>query len=190
VVANKYNPVDTVSMQQLRDLYSGKIKNWRSLGGADQPVDLLVRRGKISGVGLTIRQLVFGDEETEFPQKHVYGSTGPLEEAIENNLNAIGMTGISSARKRDFKILKLDGKEPSYDNIRKGKYLLYRPLYLITDRDSEHKNEVDRFLEFAHSKEGRDIIRNNGVIPYLEALNLTTKQREQWKTFRKPLAAR
>ena len=190
VVVNKNNPVDTISMQQLRDLYSGKATNWRALGGADQPIDLLVRKGKISGVGLTIRRLVFGDEEAEFPQNHVYSSTGPIEEAIENNINAIGMTGISSARKRDFKILKLDGKEPNYDNIRKGKYLLYRPLYVITDRDSEYKNEMDRFLEFAHSKEGRDIIRNNGVVPYLEALNLTTKQREQWKTFRKPLAAR
>ncbi len=127
VAVHKSNPVDTISMAQLQQLYRGEIDNWRQLGGSDQPVELLVHNGKISGVGLTIRQLVFSDPEMDFPLDHTYKSSGPLEEAIEQNPNAVGMTGISSGRKRDFKILKLDGKEPSFDNIKTGSYMLYRP---------------------------------------------------------------
>ncbi|MCP3666661.1 MAG: hypothetical protein GY696_29865 [Gammaproteobacteria bacterium] len=148
-------------------------------------MELLVRNGKISGVGLTIRQLVFSDPEMDFPLDHTYKSSGPLEEAIEQNPNAVGMTGISSGRKRDFKILKLDGKEPSFDNIKTGAYMLYRPLFLLIDRQSANVAELDKFLAFSHSKERRKIIRKNGVVPYLEALSLTFKQREQWNSSRK-----
>ena len=185
VIANKENPIDSINMEQLRALYRGEIVNWEQLNGQDKPLTLAVRKGKISGVGLTIRQLVFNDPDMEFPQKNAYKSSGPLEEAIVGDINAIGMTGISSARKRDLKILKLDGKDPSFDNIRSGKYLLYRPLYLIIDKQSKNASELEKFLGFAHSKTGRDIIRQNGVVPYLEALALSINQRAQWKKSRK-----
>ena len=66
-----------------------------------------------------------------------------------------------------------------------GSYLLYRPLYIVTNRTNTHIKEVDKFLAFAHSREGREIIRKNGVVPYLEALWLTRKQRKQWIDSRK-----
>lgn len=184
VIVNKDNPIESISMEQLKSLYRGEIENWKQLNGEDKPLALAVRRGKISGVGLTIRQLVFNDPDMDFPQLNVYKSSGPLEEAVENDINAIGMTGISSARKRDVKILKLDNKEPSFENIKSGNYLLYRPLYLVIDKQSKNAKELERFLGFAHSKTGRDIIRQNGVVPYLEALALTIKQQMQWKNAR------
>jgi phosphate transport system substrate-binding protein len=184
-IVNKDNPIETITMEELRALYRGEITNWKTLNGPDMPLALAVRKGKISGVGLTIRQLVFNDPDMAFPQKQVYQSSGPLEEAIETNVNAIGMTGISSARKRNVKILKLDGKDPSFKNIQSGQYLLYRPLYLIIDKQSENTKELEKFLGFAHSRAGRDIIRQNGVVPYLEALSLSINQRAQWKKARK-----
>ncbi|MES9872318.1 MAG: phosphate ABC transporter substrate-binding protein [Candidatus Sedimenticola sp. 6PFRAG7] len=184
VAVHKSNPIDSISLDQLRQVYLGKISNWKELGGEDRPLELLTRKGKISGVGLTIRQLVFGDDQMTFPDRYVYKSSGPLEQAIEQNPNAIGMSGISSARKRDFKIIKLDGKSPSFENIKSGEYLLYRPLYIITDRQNENTKELDKFIGFAHSKEGRSIIRRNGVVPYLEAVRLSMKQREQWQRAR------
>ena len=185
VAVHKDNPVESITLDDIQRLYRGEITNWKQLGGRDQPLDLLVRKGKISGVGLTLRQLVFNDADAEFVSDNIFNSSGPLEEAIENNPNAVGVTGISSARKRDFKILKLDGKAPDYDNIKAGNYLLYRPLYLITDKSSPNIREMNKFLEFAHSKDGRNIMRQNGVVPYLEALSLTMKQREQWQKSRK-----
>ncbi len=167
VAVHKSNPIEDISLEQLRRVYLGEITNWKQLGGADKPLELLTRRGKISGVGLTIRQLVFGDADIDFPDGDRFKSSGPLEKAIETNVNAIGMSGISSARKRDFKILKLDGKSPSFKNIKSGEYLLYRPLYIITNRKNENIRELDRFIGFAHSKEGRGIIRRNGVVPTL-----------------------
>jgi phosphate transport system substrate-binding protein len=148
-------------------------------------LELLIRKGRISGVGYTIRKLLFDDTEMSFAGSQVFPSSGPLEKAVEENANAIGMTGISSARKRDFKILQLEGKDPSYENIKRGYYLLYRPLYLVSNRNSENYQEIRKFLKFVHSREGRDIMRSNGVVPYLEAVWLTSMQQKQWDDSRK-----
>jgi phosphate transport system substrate-binding protein len=180
VVVHKSNLVDSISIEQLRNIYTGKINNWSELGGPDQPLELYIRQGKISGVGYTIRQLLFGDTEMEFAGSELFSSSGPLEKAVEVNANAIAMTGISSARKRDFKILKLEGKDPSFENIKSGEYLLYRPLYIVTNKSGENYPAIRQFLKFVHSPEGRGIIRNNGVVPYLEAVWLNAKLQKQW----------
>ncbi|MCM8857578.1 MAG: substrate-binding domain-containing protein [Candidatus Thiodiazotropha sp.] len=185
VVTHKSNPVKSISIEQLREIYTGKITNWSMLGGPDLPLELLIRQGKISGVGHAIRQLLFGNKDMSFAGSELYTSSGPLEKAVEVNPNALAITGISSARKRDFKILDLVGKATSFENIKKGYYLLYRPLYLISNRDSENYPEVRKFLSFAHSREGREIIRNNVVVPYLEAVWLSSKLQKQWDDSRK-----
>jgi phosphate transport system substrate-binding protein len=184
VVVHKSNPVESLTLKQLRDIYTGKITNWSALGGQDQPLELLVREGKISGVGHTIRKLLFNDPFLDFKGSVIYKSSAPLEKAVEENPNAIAMTGISSARKRNFKILQLEGKDASVENILKGDYLLYRPLYIITNKNSENLKVVKQFISFAHSRQGREIIRKNGCVPYLEALHLSNQQLHQWKAAR------
>ncbi|MES9978023.1 MAG: substrate-binding domain-containing protein, partial [Candidatus Thiodiazotropha sp. 6PLUC5] len=56
VVVHKSNPIESISLPQLRSLYQGKIKNWSQLGGKNQPLELLIREGNISGVGYTLRK--------------------------------------------------------------------------------------------------------------------------------------
>jgi len=179
VIVHPDNPVQNISFDQIRGLYLGKITNWKQLGGNDAPIRLMARKGKISGVGRALRKLVFANYNQEFKATEFVKSSGPLEKAVVKDVNAIGVTGISSARKRKVKNLKLDGKEPSYDNIRKGDYGLYRPLYIAMNRGGKQYKEVDKFIKYAHSAEGRKIIRNNGTVPYLEALKLVLKQVEQ-----------
>ena len=179
VIVHPDNPVENISFDQIRGLYLGKITNWKQLGGNDAPIRLMARKGKISGVGRALRKLVFANYNQNFKATEFVKSSGPLEKAVVKDVNAIGVTGISSARKRKVKNLKLDGKEPSYDNIRKGEYGLYRPLYLAMNTKGKQYDEVKKFIKYAHSREGRDIIRKNGTVPYLEALKLVLTQVKQ-----------
>lgn len=176
VIVHKDNPVEDISLDKLRRLYLGEVKNWRELGGRDAPVRLLIRKGKISGVGRTIRKLLFSNYGQDFVASEVFDSSGPLEKAVVADPNAIAITGISSGRKRDVKILKLEGKYPSYDNVKTGKYLLYRPLYLVYNEQNPHAERVKQFIKFADSAAGRDVIRKNGTVPYLEGMNLMRKR--------------
>lgn len=184
VIVHKDNPVNDISLRQLQQLFLGEITNWKQLGGPDMPVELYVRQGKISGVGRTLRKLVFANYDQEFVAAKPLPSSGPIEEAVEANPKAVAVTGVSSARKRDVKILSLEGKKPSYENIKSGAYMLYRPLYITYNENNPNRARIEEFLRFAHSREGREIIRNNGAVPYQEALHLVMKQIEQEKIAR------
>jgi len=185
VITNKANPVSSITIDQLRKVYLGKITNWKELGGPDQPIKLLVRQGKNSGVGRTARKLLFDNYDQEFAASQMFPSTGPLEQEVEVNANAIGITGVSSARKRKVKILDLDGKSPSYDNVKTGNYLLYRPLYLAFNENNPHVETIKDFIRYADSPEGRDVIRSNGTVPYLEGLNLMKKKLQEARAAQK-----
>lgn len=179
MITNKENPVDNISLADVKRLYKGAITNWKTLGGPDAPVDVYVRKSKNSGVGRTFRKLVFSDFDKKLYSTESFKSSGPLEKAIMKNKNAIAVTGISSARLRDVKILKLDDIEPTTKNVRKGKYSLYRPLYLTYNPDSPNLDLIKDFIRFCHDSEGREVMRKNGVVPYKEALSLIMKQIEQ-----------
>jgi phosphate transport system substrate-binding protein len=173
IITHPTNPVDDFTMEQIKAIYTGKITNWKSLGGPNAPIHLYVRRGTISGVGYAIRQYIFQDSSMEFKTDYVVKSSGPLEKAVEQDPYAMGITGISSARKRDVQIAKFDGKTPTYENVKNGSYGLYRPLYLVTGPSPTKK--VRDFIGFATSEEGQQIIRNNGTVPYTDGLALMRK---------------
>lgn len=177
---HKDNPVDNITFAQLNKVYLGKITNWKELGGKDAPIELYVRRGKMSGVGRTLRELVFANYDQKFKATYVVKSSGPVEKGVVKNINGFGVSGISSAKKRKLKLLKLDGKAPTYENIKNGSYALYRPLYLVIKRGNKVPL-VRNFIKYAVSSEGQKIIRAQGTVPYAEALHLVMKQLDQYE---------
>lgn len=173
IIAHKGNPVTNLTTDQIKAMLMGEITNWKQVGGPDAPIHMYARRGTISGVGYAIRQYIFKDSSTQFKTKYLVNSSGPLEQAVEKDQLAVGITGISSARKRDVKILSIDSKTPTYENIRDGKYGLYRPLYIVTG-PSPNK-QVKEFISFISSAEGKAILRKNHTVPYQDAPRLMSK---------------
>jgi phosphate transport system substrate-binding protein len=96
----------------------------------------------------------------EFVASKILDSSGPLEQAVTGEPTAIAINGMSSAKKRDVEILELDGKYPSDENMQSGNYPLYRPLYLVYNQSSPNAVPIKDFIQFADSREGRDVIRN------------------------------
>ena len=126
-IVHPVNPVSNITRGHLRDVLTGKISRWQELGGLDVPIQLFEREGKMSGVGFGTRLLLFGNPAQEFtPQARIFDSTRPLEEVLEHTPNAIAMTGISSARLRQVKMLAIEGRSPTRENVINGQYLLYR----------------------------------------------------------------
>jgi phosphate transport system substrate-binding protein len=178
VIVNKENPVDSITLEQLKGVITGNITDWGQLGGpANTPIQFFVRNGKISGVGRMARELIFYNPEQEFKAVKRFKSTTPLEKGIMKEKWAIGLTGISSARKRDVKVLKLSGIDTSKENIASGKYLLYRPLYLVTR--GEPKGAAKEFITFAKSPKGQQIISSQGTVTLKEGAHLWPVYREQ-----------
>ncbi|VAW69553.1 Phosphate ABC transporter, periplasmic phosphate-binding protein PstS (TC 3.A.1.7.1) [hydrothermal vent metagenome] len=179
IITNPENPVGNVTLDQIKKVYTGEITNWRELGGANKPIKLFTRKGKISGVGYSIRAIIFSDINMDFASAKQFKSSGPLEKAVEKDVAAIAITGVSSARLRKVKILSLNSKKPDYNSIKRGKYVLYRPLYITYNLSNPNLPRIKDFIKFAHSRRGRKIMIKNGVVPYLDALKLVMIQSRQ-----------
>ena len=166
VVVNKDNPIDDISLKELTDIFQGKIVNWQEIGGPDRPVQLLVREGTISGVGRLFRQLVLNNLTYEYPKSaSFFASSGPLERNLQKRKSlaaGIAITGISSAKKTKLKVLTIDGVGPTPENIARGDYPLFRPLYLVIDKNADV--EAKKFVLFVLGEEGQEIIASQGTV--------------------------
>jgi len=174
VIVHPGNPITQISEQQLRDVYTGKITNWRELGSTnDAPINLYAREGKISGVERTMRQLIFDNNDQEFTSHATFlPSSGKIEQAIEKDPNGLGVSGISSSRQRNLKMLSLNGAEPNSENLKSGKYKYYRLLFLVAGKQYAATPELRDFVKYATSMEGQMVIEKSGTLPYMRGLRL------------------
>ncbi len=181
VIVSKDNLINDISLSQLRELYAGKLTNWKSLGGEDNEIKLVARSGKVSGVGIMLRELLFNNINQDYPTARALPRDSEVIEVIVSKSPlTIAVSGISSAKRREgLKILKVDGVEPTKKNIISGKYPLYRPLYLVTKGVS--KGETKAFIDFAKSAEGQAIISSQGTVCLEEGKNLLKMFNNKYK---------
>ena len=172
VIAHPDNPVDNISMADLKKVYEGKITSWKDLGGPDKRIALTTRKGTASGVGHMFRMLVFNQPGMEFKARSIkFKSTGPLEKKVEKTVTAMGMDGISSAKKRTVKFLSIGGVSPSKENLSSGQYPLFRPLYLVLNKNASAESQA--VIDFVLSAEGQTIISQQGTVNMQEGAALT-----------------
>lgn len=143
-------------MAQVRDIYTGKITNWKQVGDPDATINVYTRASQYSGVGHTLRKLIFADFDQIIVSTNTFPSSGPLEKAVVSTPNSIGIAGINRTRLRNVKLINLNGIAPSYENIKSGKYLLYRPLYITYNPNSPKLADVKKFISFCHSRGARN----------------------------------
>jgi len=174
IIVHPDNPVNNLTTDQASAIFKGKMRNWKDVGGQIGPIKVVVRRGKINGVGYMARNLLFNDANFNFyPRAISLKSSGPVEKAIERTKNAIAITGVSSAIKRKVKILKLNGLAPSKANIISAKYPYFRPLYLMTR--GEPIGETLTFLDWVISPAGQKVISEQGTVNMEEGKDLFKK---------------
>jgi phosphate transport system substrate-binding protein len=171
VIVNPSNSVNNLTMAQLKDIFTGKITNWKEVGGRDRKILVVVRKGKISGVGRMFRELAFKNPEQDFTKNaDVEKESSNVEKTVETDPAAIAVSGVSSAHKRAVKMLMINGKAPVRENIADGSYLLYRPLYLVTKVNAPEA--VAKFIAFAQSEEGQSVISGEGTVNLKEGARL------------------
>jgi len=166
------NPVSSISIEQAKKVLQGTSTKWSDLGGSGEEIKLYVRKGKSSGVGYSARKIIFSDEKTTFSKSAKrLKSSGPIRIAVTRDKNAFAIDDISSSKKKKgIKILKLNGVEPTKENVASGKYSLYRPLYIYTQGTPTGVSK--EFFDFAFSKAGQDVISKAGTVNLEEGKNL------------------
>lgn len=167
---NHKNPVDDLSVAEIKGIYSGKIKNWSKLGG-NQARIIAFQRPKNSG-SQTLLEKIMGETPIIEPLKEDVpeGMGGIIEQVADyrNYDNSIGFsfrffaTGMSP--NPDIKLLAINGIEPTPKNIGSGKYPFTANLYAITLKDNR-KQQVQPFLKWMQGSQGQEIVEKIGYIP-------------------------
>jgi phosphate transport system substrate-binding protein len=187
-IVSKDNPVNTISSADLKKVLFGEIKNWKEVGGPDKKILVVVREGNISGVGYMSRKIIFGNSEADYPAEALrLPDTGPVENKVKSDPTAIGITGISSVRKRmadgePIKYLAVDGHEPTVANIGSGSYPYFRPVFLATHGKPEGATKA--FLDWLVSDEGQKVVESTGTVSIKQGAGLKAKYKF-WETTNK-----
>lgn len=174
-ITHPKNPINGITKQQARDILTGKIKNWKDVGGPDRSIVVVYRIqteiGKFSGVGYMTRRFLFNDPFIDFtPKALFFRDSGLVERNVENIQWSFAPDGVSSAQRRDVKILSLDGIPCTKENVASGRYPFFRPLYLITK--GKPVGELKRFMDWIISEEGQAVISAQGTVNLKEGEGL------------------
>ena len=172
-VVNKDNPVDTLTQAQIKDIYSGKITNWKELGGNDEKI-IPYQRNTDSGSQNYMTEFMKDSSLIDPLKEDILGSMGSLMDAIavyDNASGAIGYSVYSYAAQMyensdDVKFIAVDGVKPSRETMADNTYPLLSDSYIIYT-DSASQNTLD-FVEWALSDEGQLCVLENGYVPVKE----------------------
>lgn len=165
-VVHPSNPVKSLTKAQLKDIYAGKVTNWKEVGGSDAPI-VVVGRDTSSGTYGTWQEMIMdhGEKTRVTPKAQVTSSSGAMMTAIAQNKNAIGYEGMGYVSK-SVKALAVDGIAGSASAARSGKYPLARYLYMFTKGWPE--GDVLDFISFMQSTAGQKIVNSTGFVSLQE----------------------
>ena len=159
-VVHPNNPVRELSSKQLRGIFSGRITNWKEVGGPDHAITLYTR-DEASGTRKVFWKKALAKEPIT-ASANVVVSNGAMKTATANDPFAIGYVSVGYLDDSVAPIT-LDGVLPSLENVRTGKYPVARGLYSLTR--GEPKGLARLFLDFLFSPTGQQIIADKGFIP-------------------------
>lgn len=170
-MVNEDNPVDSLTTEQLRGIYSGEITNWSEVGGADLDI-VPFQRNAESGSQVLMEKLVMdGAEMTEPPEGYMIASMGGLMDAVkeyDNSSNAIGYSVYYYAHDMQMagglKLLKIDGVAPEAATIRSGEYPFLNPYYVAMNA-AEPEGSMTRVLyDWLLGPDGQKLVDMKGYV--------------------------
>lgn len=160
-VVNPANPVKDLSIEQLKGIYTGKIKNWKAVGGNDKPI-VVISRDSSSGTFEVWNHRVLGKKTRVRPDAQLQASNGAVAQAVAGNKYAIGYVGIGYLNDK-LKGLTVGGVKASAKTAMDKSYPIARGLYMFTN--GEPKGQTAKFIAFVMSDQGQKIAKEEGFVP-------------------------
>ena len=166
---HKDNPITNLTTKQIKDIYSGKITNWKDVGGKNEKIAAF-QRNEGSGSQSMLKRFMGDTPIADAPTEMVNDLMAGIIEQVadyKSKTNSIGFSfryyveGI--IKNPDIKMISIDGAAPTSENIRNGSYPILTPIYAVTYKENQNGN-VDKLLEWILSDEGQYIINETGYV--------------------------
>ena len=159
IIVNPENKVKDLKVEQIADIYTGKVKNWSDVGG-DKGDIVLIGREAGSGTRDGFESITGTEDKCKYGQELT--STGDVITTVANNPNAIGYASLASVDD-SVKALAVDGVTPSEDTVKDASYKIQRPFVFVTKEDTKLSDAAQTFFDYAMG--ASDTITAAGVVP-------------------------
>ena len=174
-VVNENNPVDSITVEEARKIYTGEITNWAELGGNDVPIIPFQRNSEAGSQTLMEKHIMQGTPMMDAPTDYIIASMGGLMEAVKSYDNSAGAIGYSvyyyaeeMKAAQGLKLLKLNGVEPTPETIRSEEYPIVNPKYVVISAKQAEDSPTRRLYDWLLSEEGQRLIAAEGYVSILE----------------------
>ena len=161
MIVNPENPVSDLTVEQIADIYTGKITNWSEVGGNDAAI-VLIGREAGSGTRDGFESITGTKDACQYRQELT--STGDVITTVSQNPDAIGYASLA-ALKDNVKALTVGGVAPTEDTVKDGSYVIQRPFVLVTKTGAKLSENAQKFFDFALSAEAAQYITSAGAVP-------------------------
>ena len=161
MIVNPANPVEDLSLEQIADIYTGKITNWSEVGGNDSQI-VLIGREAGSGTRGGFEEIVGVVDACQYRQE--LSSTGDVITTVAQNPDAIGYASLAAV-KDTVKALKVAGVTPTEATVKDGTYTIQRPFVLATKTGEKLNDVAQAFFDYATSADAGEIIAAAGAVP-------------------------
>ena len=164
IIVNKDSKVEDLTVDQLKQMFTGEITNWSEVGGDDGEI-VLVGREAGSGTRDGFESIVDVKDSCKYAQELT--ATGAVISAVEANPLAIGYASLSAVGDT-VKAVTVGGVECSEETVKDGSYKIQRPFVFVTNKSVTLSEQAQAFVDFATSKDAADLIRTAGAVPVNE----------------------
>jgi phosphate transport system substrate-binding protein len=159
VIINPVNPIKALSKKQIQNIYTGKISNWKELGGMDRKI-VVISRDSASGTFEAFAELALNKQKVR-PDALMQASNQAIATIVGNTSDAIGYVGLGYITSK-VKAIDIDGVSASRITVLTGKYPYSRPLFMYTN--GAPKGQIKNFIDFILSDEGQKMVEEEGFV--------------------------
>ena len=163
VIVHPSNKVKGLTVEQVRDIYTGKITNWKDVGGFDLAI-VVVSRDTSSGTFESFKELVLGADAKICAGAEYTGSNGAVRQRVQMTKGAIGYAGLGFVD-HTVKALEINGHAPSAATVLDKTYPISRSLYMFTNGEPAADSPAAQFIALSRTAKGREIIEEIGFVP-------------------------
>ena len=164
IIVNKDSKVEDLTVDQLKQMFTGEITNWSEVGGDDGEI-VLIGREAGSGTRDGFESIVDVKDSCKYAQELT--ATGAVISAVEANPLAVGYASLSAVGDT-VAMVTVEGVECSEDTVKDGSYKIQRPFVFVTNKSVALSEQAQAFVDFATSKDAADLIRTAGAVPVNE----------------------
>lgn len=180
LITHPRNPVNDLALAEIRDIYLGRITNWKTVGGKDEPINLYAIAAPYDGVEYSLRSLVFHNGRQPVVAPRLYLNTAKLEEAVAIDPAGLGVSTLSATwENKGVKRLSVEGVGASSATVADASYPLSSTLYLAYRDDSPKAGAINRFLAFLAEPAAKETLRRHQLTPYSDVDNVIARLASQ-----------